>query len=351
MRVPRSACWVLGILTIAAVTPRLRVQGDSVEGIFAAWEHRREDVRSLRCVMTGKRLSPKNAYAPFAHMAPELKGQVIPAQDESHPLRCAIAVDFVKGYVRNEEASYILDASSKQFKSYENVYYYDGTLVRRLERRAKNTDEANAPSKWQPELFFHSEESARAHFFLHSEYPVFFACGILAATDDMSSGTLRLPPYRDFLRRQGEGRIGDRDCIILRTVPEAGVSLYRDYWVDSTRGGAILRYTVSAHDQVTGQMDIEYEEGQPGGWRPKRWVETMYQGGSMFRAEHLEVTEWELNPKISTKEFQVELSPGMVIFDNRNNIFFKVDLDGQTLNELFRTPGGRMVEIVAPRRS
>jgi hypothetical protein len=351
MKVLHYLARVLSILALAMESSRLGAQEASLEAIFAAWQRCHEDVHSLRCVLTGKRLFPKNSYARFTDIAPDFKGKVVPAQDESYPLRFALSVDFDKGFVRNEEASWILNGSNGKFQPYKRVWLYDGDVARRLEPRVENTSEVYTPSEYQPELYLNSEKQTRAMFLNHTEYPVFFACGVVGAVRDIAPGTLRLPPYKDFLRLQGRGRIGERSCVILRTAPETGLPLYRDYWVDADRGGAILRYTVWSHDRILFQTDIEYEEGQPGGWRPKRWVEALYEGGSIWRAENLEVTEWSLNPEIPPKEFQVQLRPGMIVNDNRDNKFYRVDTDGQTLNELAFRRDGQWVETVRPRRS
>ncbi|MCI0701587.1 MAG: hypothetical protein L0241_10935 [Planctomycetia bacterium] len=110
---------------------------------------------------------------------------------------------------------------------------------------------------------------------------------------------------------QGGGRIGGRNCAIIRTEPDGGDQ--DEYWVDPARANCIVRQIYfSNKTNPFYRFDIEYQQ-LSGAWLPKKWTQTFSENFRVCEIERTDVTNVELDPTVSDDDFTIPITPGMIV--------------------------------------
>lgn len=85
---------------------------------------------------------------------------------------------------------------------------------------------------------------------------------------------------------------------------------FDEYWVDLAHQSAIVKVFGYADAAVLMKLDIQYQQRKDG-WFPSGWTITSRSQDDEESVLH--VKEFEFNPRLDQKLFDVELKPGMVV--------------------------------------
>ncbi|MCA9108762.1 MAG: M48 family metalloprotease, partial [Planctomycetaceae bacterium] len=108
--------------------------------------------------------------------------------------------------------------------------------------------------------------------------------------------------------------VDGRSCIVFKTVQryENGLDWVQRWFVDPARDYVLVRYTSGRKGRPFNiEVDINYAADPEHGWVPSRWKNREELGDGQFETITVEVTKYELNPKIPDKEFTIEFPEGV----------------------------------------
>jgi hypothetical protein len=292
---------------------------DVVKQVLAAWQKRRQAIKTVAYKVEGVETYVKGSMtenSPEAH--PRLRKD-FPPKDVSFPKRMAYAFEFSTGKVRKEQRDHILNISLGAFVPKTQYILFDGKTTKIHTPRAENTSELYTPSEAQPDLWVYPTGT---HFVLdQNDYPILFAHGYPhfynRAIDPV--GYFERPLQPSVLRFHQRGAIGDRACVIVRSVQEAGkYGLFDEFWVDLERDGAILRWQAYSRGRVYIRHEIRYRQAERH-WLPESWqfdLDALDDGRNQFTTgERMKVTAVQIAPGFSSSLLTVPLKQGMVVRD------------------------------------
>lgn len=319
--------------------------------ILDDWQKRQNAFSSVRYEVRGEHHVPKGAYnvfnRPIFGRTPR-NGQDAPPQDYVGPVSLSILLDFEKGRHRSQLRVPQHNRDSGKFSPLVKEDSFDGSVAKGAMPRDQN---ANIGSK-QPEFYVVSGNMKYGEF-RTDFYPIFFGHGrIYTVFEPILPGKMRNKPDPDYLYVHGTGVQDGRTCLIVRTQTlRSGTTSFDEYWVDTERESAILRYFSYSGGKPTRDITIHYGKLSPG-WLPERWRYQVFGGGGVFYSDNLHVERVDLAPAINESDFEMEINPGMIV-EERTDLPTKHPLatpESEILRYRFKEGGGREELPVPPYR-
>jgi hypothetical protein len=267
----------------------------------------------------------------------ELRGAIVPAEDFASKRRLTLLLDLAQDRMREETVEAIFNVTKGKFHPHHTTRVYDGINCKDAAPRKLNTTADFAPERLDFDVLIMPKSPPRLNI---EALPVFLACGILPDDALLDCRRLRPPPdMKAFHVHAAEARIDGHSCMVLRTQPaDSAWGDFMEYWVDLSRDSAVLRCAQYRQGAAVSMVNMDYAQG-PSGWQPKRWTATLYFSGKLFRASTLSVDQYELNPRVEARDFDVPLLPGMIVWKDKpdrpgGSWIFRVGTDGTTLTEV-----------------
>jgi hypothetical protein len=146
-----------------------------------------------------------------------------------------------------------------------------------------------------------------------------------------------------------EGFVDGTRCVVAHTTanpalpakpgmsapPGAGYS----YWLDPSAGYSIRRYAWDYGGKTSVQIDAEYTLDKSGVWIPQTWTSWRFDSmGQPTETARLKMTDYQINPKLTGKDFSIEFPPGTIVSDSSA---------GKTLNYLLKKNGEKRIITAA----
>ncbi|MCI0739716.1 MAG: hypothetical protein L0Y72_11785 [Gemmataceae bacterium] len=311
-----------------------------LDQIFSDWSARQKGARSIGYTLKGQGVVPKGTYAGHPALPARLKHQQVPEHDHVYEIELRWLLDLENNRIRRELSESVFNIDLASFVPAKGVYVYNGSASKRYFPKEFNKNPTGGEDV--PEVGI--AKNANTVPCDPVDYPVFLSHGIVSLNAFSTSpgpDRLVIPIDRDAFTFVDRGRIGERECAVLRYRPEKKSTRYEEFWVDTRANSAVLRVDVYEREKLELRVEVEYRKD---GDVPNRWAVTSFKGakGEVCLTESLSVIEFVRNPKVSSEDFDIELKPGMVIrqgdaqakrtgFSLKN---YRLAPDGQTLIEI-----------------
>ncbi len=331
MRTPLQMTCVAfaSLITFAFVTAGDPTESDDaiLNKVLADWRTRQNETKTIRYLIEGEIFWPKDRLDNVAVPGIELKK---PTKDFTGPVNLELAFDFDKGLARKERTSHY--PMQGEYFSRHEVRVFDG----------QRSNVYRTKSEKETELLYlarHDHTRTPGAFLEGSDYPVLFAHGIIPnANAHIDAKQPRLPISRNLFWLVGKTIYEKRECLVIGTnksiPPRANFA--HEFVVDPSQGNSIVKWTMSCSDinagvlRVLYQVDIRYQQTKHG-WLPKDWIANNFLQNNLNYSEKLKVIEFDVNSAFDAKTFQIELRPGMPVYDVQTNQDFRVGNDGKSL--------------------
>ena len=215
---------VLGFGAQGSLAAHQPGDADVVKQVLDAWQKRRKAMKSVMYKVDGLETYPKGSMTEDTPQAHPRMRKNFPPNDVTFPTRTEYMIDFPKGKIRKERREHILHEPLAEFCPRTRIQLFDGKKVTLYEPREENTSELYTPSENQPELLLYKEKGGTRFILRTDDYPILFAHGLPPAYNAVIEigGCFDRPPESSLFRFHDRGSIGDRVCIILRTLVDVG---------------------------------------------------------------------------------------------------------------------------------
>lgn len=275
-----------------------------VKAVFDAWNERRAQWKSVRYRTSGTETVPAGSII----RAPDSggPGEAVPPTDVVLPRKDILLLDLVGNRHRLERSGQVYSAAGGQSRA--SASGHDGKELwqsQPLERATRHMEQHDAII-----LTGNLREAA----FTPPDWPCFLAHGIIPQ-QAVPIVPGKLAPKRDesefyfHAMVQHEGR----PCVVLRTEPDHFVGTsFDEYWVDSGRGGLVLRHIGYAGGAPAMQFDLRYKDVD-GNQLLAGWDLAMLRNGRAWRLFRMQVDTCDLEPAFDSEDFALKVLPGMRI--------------------------------------
>lgn len=289
-------------------------QTDVLETVLAAWKGREQAVQGARFAWTEIR-----TVAPHSQLTRPQKGAAYLGPDSTMTIRREVRVLIQGNRMRYMRQGAMWDREVGDFVNRTYMSAFDGVVATQW---YDDSDRATS-EVLSHRLGFLSAAPAGPDADLAALYPVLH----------LFRGTHPDFGNVDVLRCRvvGSARLDGTDCWIIQTPPIREV--IRRYFVDAARDFTILRIegTVAQTHQALYTFDVAVKyDATARLWIPTSWngVSVDPNTGRVQEEIAAEVDSCEINPTISSDDFQVSFPPGTVVTD--------------------RSPGGPTMTLVLP---
>ncbi len=266
--------------------------------VFADWKQRQERFKTARYTLVGT--------TQFKDQPLQLGDPALPAGDPARPTQAVLLLDLERKRFRLESSEDVI-TEGRGYARRVGTKAFDGKALYELTHR-----EANGFGSDGPDLAIAkgslSQQQVDAVY-----WPVFFAHGIVPTLHSpLRPDKLPTTPDPEEFEVRGTQALNGRPCLVIRTEPLAGGqgSSTDEYWVDTSRDGAIVRYVQFTGSNPWDRLDVEWTRDDAG-WRPDRWSLTWTVNGKVRRVYKLRVERFEANPAVADSDFTISATPGM----------------------------------------
>lgn len=310
-----------------------------VKKIVDDWT-RRQQIRGFRYVVGGIHIVPKGWIS--QHDPPGSPRTDVPSDEVVIDVKTEYFADLERNRSRIERDFEIYDSTVGRFARMFRVRLYDGQNSQVFYPRDRNRDifdEARASGPWQADLELRTNGGPG---FMRIDLPVLLAHGMVSVGGSAVSPTrtLRRNLNADDFSVYGRAVHDGRECVILRsqtdhTRPRPS---YNEYWVDTERDSAIVRFVRYIGDSENLLIDLWYDEDDAPGFPLAGYVFMEDFQGRLLRTREEFVLEYEAEPAFTDSLFYVEPQPGFNVADRRTDRRYRVGLPGQPdrdLKEIF----------------
>jgi hypothetical protein len=301
-----------GVLLSAGEFATAQEADPRLEKVLADWQKRRERIQRVRYVVRGEHVYVKGSGTDdVGRPQPEW-----PTRDVAGEMRWMLLFDFATGRHRREISLQLYDHKSDSFYPHLSYGVFDGTVSTSIMPPKENTSAVRPLPANDPDMVIARGNLRYSAF--ESEYlPLLFGHGSVRcrANDALVPGKLLKQPEPGTLHVHGTGVHDGRPCVVIRTpVRHLATTSYNEYWADTARDSAIIRYIEFSGDKPFNSIDVSYQRTAHG-WLPERWTFTHYSRGKTYFLERMRVAELQVDPPISDADFQIEPWPGVRIED------------------------------------
>jgi hypothetical protein len=302
------------------------IEKQDLEKIFGDWELRQKRTKRVICKVEGTYLIPKGTYSGSPELPQDMRSN-FPPQDWNIEVSRRWVINFEQNMGRVEERGKTIYLDKGTLIPVLEVKVFDGTVARTYTPRSENAAADPANPGVRPDLW---EGADLQTFFNLQSLPIFLAHGTPPnRVPDPGALSTQLKRERfSFVRRAVHS---GAECVVLRSQASSNSVPADELWVDTSRDSAIVKWVrYQGIQDVSSEGEIEYSN-QQGGWWPAKWTFSIYLPKSKrpLQAFHFQVTQFELNPEVSSDEFRFTLQPGMIYArDMRKGEVYEVDKTG-----------------------
>ena len=292
-----------------------------VKDIPPLWVARHNAVKTVRYKASGTQLFT-TAMLNMAERAPQ-------QQDIEVAEAFNVLFDTQRGRFRAESNTHAASATGPVIIPLAQTYAYNGKQFQVFYPREENTTKSFKPDVDRPDLIVRN--SNRTMILPIELRPLLWAQGIVP----LPHAPLKLSdfgaiPAVDVTKLQIHGtvKIGDRDCLVVRTtpLPDSIGANYDEFCIDMGRQRAIVKATMYTRGKPIFQYDVEYSQHGTW-WAPKKWTHSMHIGGNLMRTYQFTVTRIDIECKVEDSDFTFPLKPGMLVAEGEN--LQRVDANGR----------------------
>lgn len=316
----RAALWacvlcVCGLL-VWGLAPA-RASDARLDKVLADWQQRQDRVKVIEYQVEGERKIPKGAYTDLQSVfkGPKAPKRVTPPEDMIGPVRFTLLLDFARERFRLDTSEFAFDLDTGHSIRHVKAVAYNGSVWKSLSPKDKNPIMGDGA----PEMAVLSGNMKNARFDVRY-YPIFFGHGrVCGVMDQIVPGSLKRKPDPGSLHVHGTAVLDDRPCLVLRTQTlKMGGTGFCEYWVDTARESAIVRFVMYGGDVPAGDMVIQYSKSAEG-WLPDRWRWTNLEHGKTMSEDRMHVTKVRIDPVLADSHFELEVKPGMIVEDLKSH--------------------------------
>jgi hypothetical protein len=262
---------------------------------------------------------PKGRYTGDDALAQHLSGP-IPESDYTFTEKAVVAIDFEMGRVRFEQWTETLDFRTGRFVPDHSVDVYDGRRFLRAVPIEQATERARQVAVRQPE-FYHFDEDHGVSFFHVHYYPLFFGQSLFS---EASVDVLRLrrAPSRDAFRLHGKSLLGNRNCMVLHTVPtEAQSAAFTELWVDPSSNGSVMRWRRYSSGHLLADIHCDYRrDGDTD--RLAGWMSVvLLPADTVYEVRTVRIVEMILNAPLESSLFSLSPRIGSIVQDLAGRLY------------------------------
>jgi hypothetical protein len=282
-------------------------EGD-LEKLVRDWAHRRDALRSMRWVITGKVLVPKGTYS--------TKDTILPAEDFTYDTKVTWVFDYAANRFRKEVVQQTFNPRKGGFVPSHGTFLFDAatTTTKRFFPREDNP----LQEEGDPQLGIIAHAN-RVDYDL-SDYPVFLSqynvFPLISLTSLLGPVQLRPPLNPDRFLKGKTQSSNDRTYLIVRLFASDEVETDIDeFWVDPAAENRIVRADSLSQGKPFARSEIAYSMGKrfPTGWTTTVYRQDPEDHLTVLRVDRLTVQEAIADAEIDPSLFQIALQPGMVV--------------------------------------
>ncbi|MFM9966416.1 MAG: hypothetical protein ACKV2Q_35010 [Planctomycetaceae bacterium] len=337
------ACALI-VLAFSNAVCRATDDSETISRITLMWARRLDAVHKVRYHLSGDATYLKGGLLRTG--APDIPRVEVPAAglpeaDSTHPLRVVWLFDFASGLLRKESRdwSYVIDRRS--FRPIVRTDVFNGRELKGLIPRSENSGGGHVPLALDADFEIGSEKHV-PWFVNLADTPIFFAHGLFRflPTRLRDGGHSNLPTLTVVGH---DPTAPNEDIVILSAItrhnsrPDVVVEQDQRFWVDLSKGGAIVRWEDRYDSELDCRVTIQWKT-YGNHWLPAEWTHTEYQKsrslGSVSTPKfyyRYQVERVELEPDVERQDFDVRYEPGMLIHRLEDDTRLRVAADGRTL--------------------
>lgn len=183
--------------------------------------------------------------------------------------------------------------------------------------------------------------------------PLFASHGVVRfpPQGDVTPGKLALEPDTSQMTVHGFDVLESRRCLVLRSYPRG--ESFQEYWIDTARDSALLRWLTYSRSFPVWEMNIRYQQ-QESCWLVSGWTydhRLWYPEKKESRTSevyHFKVVKAAFEPNPSDDSFRLPLEPGMLVSESHNDPDKNPLKEGQAGKEkLYRVePTGDSTQVI-----
>jgi hypothetical protein len=330
-------------LALSGVLPAQQpAHPELVKQVLDAWQARRTAMKTVWYKIEGTELYPKGSMTEKNPKAAPKVRDTFPPEDLQLPKSVEYVFDFQNGgKIRKETHHRLLYTGTGEWEPRWEIDLHDGKTSSRY--LPKDKYEAGGSVRHDATLF---GTNASRMILWPDSYPILFGHGCPNLYGQMidERGYFAKPLNPELFRFHQFGTLGNRQVVILRTIPEQGrLGAFDELWVDLSQAGAIVRWQFYTQGYISGKCEVTYQQVE-GHWLPQSWKFDSFglENGRpvQSRSETMEVTSVQVNPALDPQLFEVPLKHNMVIHDPYKDRTFSVASDDKTL-----VPFGHSTEL------
>lgn len=304
------------------------------------WQQRRAAIRTLEIKLKGRGVIPKGRYAAGAHseLPAEMRKVSLPAEDHVFEKRLEWSFDFDRNWMRRLHTDETMYGGTGKLFPFQRTWLFDGKEIKVVSPRDLNTTASYTPAPLDSDLLIAPGDRKKFDNSEVFDWPALFAAGVIPTeANPVHPARLRGPlGPTDFIVQDTAVWEGFA-CLVVRTtgpIADRGGG-YFEYWVDPSRGGAIVRANGVTGGRQYCFTNVRYAE-TPDGWMPTGWNAGMIWAGKSDVQADYDVVELKVNGALDPRDFEVALKPGMIVQIDIADDYkkFVVDSDGATLLEI-----------------
>jgi hypothetical protein len=307
-----------------------------LNAIIADWNRRQAIAATIIYDADGEMLVTRGRFND-QYSLPFNGQENIPDRDSHFATRVRWVMDLQKNFLRKEFDGHIFDLDKVLFIPRSEIQVFDGAKLLVHQPRAANTSRDHTPSQFQPDVEIREKGDWGRPVFTLFDYPIFFAHGIIPRPrSNVRPDKLRISMAASDWRVSGKAIHGGRECVILRSAATPDqFNSYVECWIDVERMAAVARFFFYTSNNLWAQVDTDYHLTSQG-WMPKNWKSTYYatDGTSkILTTDEAKTVRFTVNPAIDPGEFQIRLTPEMIVYQANTETLNRVRSDG-TLEEI-----------------
>jgi hypothetical protein len=177
--------------------------------------------------------------------------------------------------------------------------------------------------------------------------PLFHGHGIVPTSEDpLYAGHLRRDLDAEQFYVHGTGAHGGRQCLVLRTeILRPSIPSFHEFWVDTARQSAIVRYAYYRGGEVAENYDVHYQESRDG-WMPASWAHTVFVRRATHSVRELQVVSREVSLPLRDQDFRLEVRAGMKVRQVERGQSGSPGAMGPVLSDTMQVAGASFVPAV-----
>jgi hypothetical protein len=336
MNASAPALLICAIVHLLISSDRALAQPSSraaVERILEEWKKREQAIATIRFKVSGQWIIPKGSFSrTMSHLKLD---KPVPAEDLAQDQQFKLALDLRKQRIHYEMSEHVLVLDPFQpprQEAHSVKVTYDGKdhwgeSQKGLDARAKDTDSDVSV------LRSYDRRQLLESISAEGLKPLLLSVGIIALRGERPDFGKELDP--DDFHVHGQAVHAGRPCILVRSYPmkNAIARAFNEFWVDSGRDCAVVKYLEYNNDHPAYEAVINYQR-QSKGWFPLNWRAELRGGaGAIDVVWTRRVNELTIDAPDADADYVVVIKPGMTVAEYTS--------DGKPWRRIDPDKGGR----------